>query len=137
MQTSRKKKTLLQVFFCKFCEIFKNTFFQRTYPGDCFCLYLRITCFHLFVKFSYFTCLSEAYSERSQTSKMELFWKIVNGWKPLTVFAKSFILDVPLGLEYDFVHFCIYSSESSCLNLRYFYIKYTIIFLLESMFYED
>ena len=31
---------------------------------------------------------------------MELFWKIANGFKQLTIFAKSFILDVPLGSEY-------------------------------------
>ena len=41
-----------------------------------------------------------AYSEASRTSKMELIAKIVNGWKPLTVFAKRFILDVWLGSEY-------------------------------------
>ena len=41
------------------------------------------------------------YSEQSQTSKMEVFVKIVNGWKPLAIFlAKSFFLDVPLGSEY-------------------------------------
>ena len=27
-----KKDTLAQVFFCKFCEISKNTFFKRTLP---------------------------------------------------------------------------------------------------------
>ena len=35
---------------------------------------------------------SDAYSEPSRTSKMELFAKIVNGWKLLTIFAKSSIL---------------------------------------------
>ena len=38
---------------------------------------------------------AEAYSELSQTSKMELFCK-----KPLNKFTKSFILDVWLGSEY-------------------------------------
>ena len=38
------------------------------------------------------------HSEPSQTSKMELFAKIVNGLKPLTVFVKSSILDVWIGL---------------------------------------
>ena len=37
---------------------------------------------------------TETYSESYQASKMELFAKIVNGWKPLTIFAKSSILDV-------------------------------------------
>ena len=32
--------------------------------------------------------------ETNQTSKMELFVKIVNGIKSLTIFTKGFILDV-------------------------------------------
>ena len=36
----------------------------------------------------------KVYLEPSQTSKMELLVNIVNGWKPLTIFAKSSILDV-------------------------------------------
>ena len=44
--------------------------------------------------------ISEAYSEPSWTSKMDLFAKIVNGWTPLTIFAKRSILDVRLGSEY-------------------------------------
>ena len=31
---------------------------------------------------------------------MESFTKLVKAWKPLTIFAKSFILDVRLGSEY-------------------------------------
>ena len=31
---------------------------------------------------------------------MELFAKIVNGFQPFTIFAKVYILDVQLGLEY-------------------------------------
>ena len=31
-----KKETLAQVFSCEFCKISKNTFFYRTYLGDCF-----------------------------------------------------------------------------------------------------
>ena len=34
------------------------------------------------------------YSEPCQTSKLELFAKIVNGVQPLTIFAKIFIIDV-------------------------------------------
>ena len=44
--------------------------------------------------------LSEAYSEPSQTFKMERFSKMVNGWILLTFFAKNFILDVWLGSEH-------------------------------------
>ena len=35
-----------------------------------------------------------------QTSKMKCFAKIVNGWKPLTIFAKRSILDTYQGSEY-------------------------------------
>ena len=38
--------------------------------------------------------LLEAYPEPSQTSKMELFVKIVKGGNLLTIFEKSSILDV-------------------------------------------
>ena len=37
---------------------------------------------------------AEAYSESSQTSKMEINANIVNGLKPLTIAAKVCILDV-------------------------------------------
>ena len=37
---------------------------------------------------------SEAYSEPCQTSKMEVFAKIVNGFSFLTIFLKLSILDV-------------------------------------------
>ena len=37
---------------------------------------------------------SEAYSEPCQTSKMEVFEKITNGFSFLVIFAKSSILDV-------------------------------------------
>ena len=39
---------------------------------------------------------SEAFSELIQRSKKELFVKIVDGQKPLTVFKKRSILDVSL-----------------------------------------
>ena len=32
----RKKETLTRVFSCKFCKLFKNTFFYRTPLDDCF-----------------------------------------------------------------------------------------------------
>ena len=37
--------------------------------------------------------------QNSQTSRMEVFTKIINGSKPLTFSAKSSILDIPLGPE--------------------------------------
>ena len=43
---------------------------------------------------------TEAYSEPCQTSKIESFAKIVNGFMPLTIFAKRSILDVWQGSEY-------------------------------------
>ena len=43
--------------------------------------------------------LSEAYVEPYQTSKMKLFAKMVKGFQPLTIFTKSFILDVWQGPE--------------------------------------
>ena len=33
--------------------------------------------------------VSEAYSEPCQTSKMDVFAKIINGWKQLTIFMKN------------------------------------------------
>ena len=38
-------------------------------------------------------------SRAAATSKMELFAIIVNGWKPLTIIAKSSILDVAAILD--------------------------------------
>ena len=37
---------------------------------------------------------AESYEGLYQTSKMKLFTKIVNSYKPLTIFQKSSILDV-------------------------------------------
>ena len=45
-------------------------------------------------KISEIGLISEAYAEPCQTSKMELFTEIVNGFEPLTIFAKSSILHV-------------------------------------------
>ena len=42
----------------------------------------------------------EAYLEPSQTSKMDLFAKIVNRFQPLTIFAESSMLDVWQSSEY-------------------------------------
>ena len=44
-----------------------------------------------------------AFLEPSQISKMELFVKIVNSIKPLTIFTKVLILDIRLGSKYNSV----------------------------------
>ena len=49
--------------------------------------------------------LSEAYSERSQTSKMQLFAKIVTGFKKSNIFAKVSILDVCLVFQFTSEYF--------------------------------
>ena len=46
-----------------------------------------------FIKKMYIKVLV-AYSEPRETSKMECFAKVVNGFQPLTIFAKCSILDV-------------------------------------------
>ena len=43
---------------------------------------------------------SEAQPGPPQTSKMASFATIVNGWKPLTIAANLYILDVCLGFGY-------------------------------------
>ena len=60
--------------------------------------------------------LLETYSELCQNSKMELFVKIVNGWKPSPVFEKNTILDVSQGFENA-------STFSVSLFIRMFFIK--------------
>ena len=43
---------------------------------------------------------AETHSEPSQTSKMEPFAEIINGWKPFTIFGKRSFSDVWMGFEY-------------------------------------
>ena len=45
--------------------------------------------------------LAQPYSETCQTSKIECFVKIVDAWKPLTIYVKCSILDVWQGSEYS------------------------------------
>ena len=47
--------------------------------------------------------LQEAYSQPSQTAKVDLFVRIVNGCKLVTIFAKVSILDVCQCSEYTSV----------------------------------
>ena len=63
----------------------------------------------------------EACSEPSRTSKMKFLMKIINGWKTLTTFAKSAILDVWLGFKYAsetsdgwFDRSCTKRNEDKC-----------------------
>ena len=44
--------------------------------------------------------LTKVYSEPCQTSEIIFFVKIVNGFQPLTIFAKRSILNVSSGFEY-------------------------------------
>ena len=55
---------------------------------------------HCWTPFKNWTLNSEAYSEPCQTSKVEIFAKIVNGFCQLTIFSKRSILDVWQGSEY-------------------------------------
>ena len=55
-------------------------------------------------KLKLFKKLPDAYLER-RTSKMEFSAKIVNGSNSWTILAKSSILDVRLGSEYDADYF--------------------------------
>ena len=52
------------------------------------------------------------YSEHCQTSKMELFVKMVNGSKLLTIFVKNSILDTSDGSEYVFGYDIYYRKQS-------------------------
>ena len=47
----------------------------------------------------------EVYLEPCHTSKMDRFAKIVNSYKPLTIFAKRSILDIWQGSEYIYENF--------------------------------
>ena len=46
------------------------------------------------------TLIPVAYSEPSQTSKMELFAKIIDGFQQSAIFDKNSNFDVRLGFEY-------------------------------------
>ena len=55
--------------------------------------------------------------QNSQTSRMEVFTKIINGSKPLTFSAKSSILDIPLGPE-NASGFTVFNCFHQKLHLR-------------------
>ena len=51
------------------------------------------------------------------TSKMKLFAKVVNDWKPLNSFANNTILDIWHGSEYASAISAPRERDSSCLNV--------------------
>ena len=57
-----------------------------------------------------FTYFIEAYSELSQTSKLEFFAKMVNSFQQLTIFAKTLHLSCLFGLWMDFE--CTFTSNT-------------------------
>ena len=78
---------------------------------------LHHTCFaQVLLESWYWSSINaKLHSEPSQTSKMELFVKMLNDWKTLTIFVKSFIWDVWLRSEYIwemFWYFTITLSSS-------------------------
>ena len=69
------------------CKLHRNTgFFWSVY-------FTKYVSCHVSAQCSVQARELEAYSESCQTSKMECFAKIVNGYKLLTVFAKHSISD--------------------------------------------
>ena len=84
---------------CKCTVVFKLTICNLQMFSRSSDIKYFFTCSNLF-------CLISNYSNRrgvfriQSKSMMGLFAKIVNGFQPLTVFAKSSILDVRLGFKY-------------------------------------
>ena len=70
----------------------------------------------------YFSKHAKEYSKPNQTSKMEFFAKINNGFHPLTIFTKNSILDVWLGSEYPSAWTTKLSIYSLCFKLYNFYV---------------
>ena len=88
------------MFSCEFCEIFDKTFFKKHLRW--LLLNKRNICIYdtvLPIKSCRLIPL-KVHSELCRTSKMKLLEKIDNGYKSLTILAKSFILDVWKGSEY-------------------------------------
>ena len=85
----------------KFIHMFLHFFHQIHFYSVFFC---SILIFRLKIFYCIYivVLISQAYSESCQTSKMEIFVKIVNGLKSLAIFAKNFILDVLQGSKYSF-----------------------------------
>ena len=62
---------------------------------------------------------TETYPDPFEISKMELFADIGNGWKPLTSFTRSSILDVYQGSEYVSVTISDKMSNNSEAHVTY------------------
>ena len=89
--------------FCKlsyhlFMEFTKKVRWRAPYIHFCNKHFAYLNTSYYFL--SYFICHWNMHSESGQTSKMELFPKIVNSLRPWTILAKSSIFDVWLGFEY-------------------------------------
>ena len=58
------------------------------------------------------TIISQTHSEPCETSKMELFAKLVNHFQSLNIFPKSSILDIYQGSDYasDYMTRCILAN---------------------------
>ena len=65
--------------------------------------------------------VTEVHSEPSQTSKMELFVKILNSLQPLTIFARAPIFDVRVDFEYVWVN--ILNRKNVCSNVFHAVLK--------------
>ena len=81
----------------------KNYFLKRLIKLPWLILQISYNSFRCLVWGSIKWFILKSYSEPCQTSKLERFAKIVDGFKPLTIFAKRSILDVRQGYEYVFV----------------------------------
>ena len=78
------------------------------------------------LKLKLYSGIPEVYSEPSQTSRMELFAKTMNGWKLWIIFAKSYILDVRLGSEYVSVHYIVF-FELDSLEVKTTFLIFTLL----------
>ena len=73
-----KRETQGQVFSCEFYETLKKTFFYRTPPGDCFCLYHSFSITALF-------CFVFLFVSQSCIIVYTSFW-ICHAWSIITVY---------------------------------------------------
>ena len=119
-----KKEALAQVFSCEYCEISKNTSFtEHLWTTASSSRRLSVICYLWYSNwFKNETSLtlntnSEAYSEPCQTSKMEIFAKIMNGFwlflqkTPSSEFASEASIDLRKKFHLRcltgfWIHFC-------------------------------
>ena len=81
---------------------------------------------------NFYLASSAAYIESCQISKMECFAKIANGWILLTVFTKSFILDVLISCwirPWLSLMFLLLSIETATLNLPGIFLIWSVSYL--------